>query len=64
MEGIEKFIYAMKFSMTVTDLIFTILMLSWQLLINNYYTILQENLMDNIVAGMRSNADEWMDTFL
>lgn len=59
MEGTEIFIYAVKFlSMTVTDLIFTILALSQQLFMNNYYTILHENLTGYIVAGMRSNTDE------
>jgi hypothetical protein len=58
MEGTKKFIYALKFSMTVTDLIFTILTLSQQLFTNNYYVRLHENPTDNVVAVVRSNTDE------
>lgn len=58
MEGTEKFIYALNFSMTVTDLIFTKLTLSQQLFVNNYYVRLHENLIDNVVAVMRSDTDD------
>jgi hypothetical protein len=54
MEGTEKFIYALQFSMTVTDLSFTKLTLSQQLSVNNYCVRLHENLTDNLVAGMMS----------
>jgi hypothetical protein len=63
-EGTEKFIYALNFSMTVTDLILSKLKISQQLFMNNYCVRLHENLTYSIVAGMGWNTDEWVDTFL